>query len=488
MPDVQQFNLPDVGEGLTEAEIVSWRVKPGDTIKVNDIIVEIETAKSLVELPSPFAGTVADLLVAEGTTVAVGTPIISVTSGAAAAPEESGAVAAAEESDAEVSTATGDKAVEPGLIGGPAPGGRTSVLVGYGPRTTEAKRRPRKGSVPGTPSPAAAQAGVQSAFQPEAPAPGVPLEDAQPAEVDEPAVVGEPPAARAPRALAKPPVRKLAKDLGVDLMGLVGSGSGGAVTRADVESAAVGSQESAPLQRAVSAPPVGGETRIPVKGVRKVTAAAMVASAFTAPHVTEWTTIDATRTMKLVRMLKSDREFRDVKVSPLLVVARAVCLAARRTPEVNATWDEAAQEIVVKHYVNLGIAAATPRGLMVPNVKGADSLSTHGLAVALGELTTRAREGKTQPEEMSGGTFTITNVGVFGVDSGTPILNPGESGILAMGAIRRQPWVHAGKVKPRWVTTLALSFDHRVVDGEQGSRFLADVAAIVEDPGSALLF
>jgi 2-oxoisovalerate dehydrogenase E2 component (dihydrolipoyl transacylase) len=186
--------------------------------------------------------------------------------------------------------------------------------------------------------------------------------------------------------------------------------------------------------------------------------------------------------------LKSDREFRDVKLSPLLVVARAVCLAARRTPEVNATWDEAAQEIVVKHYVNLGIAAATPRGLMVPNVKGADSLSTHGLALALGELTTRAREGKTQPEEMSGGTFTITNVGVFGVDSGTPILNPGESGILAMGAIRRQPWVHAGKVKPRWVTTLALSFDHRVVDGEQGSRFLADVAAIVEDPGSALLF
>jgi 2-oxoisovalerate dehydrogenase E2 component (dihydrolipoyl transacylase) len=498
MPDVQQFNLPDVGEGLTEAEIVSWRVKPGDTIKVNDIIVEIETAKSLVELPSPFAGTVADLLVPEGTTVAVGTPIISVNtgSGGAAAPAESSdeaaaavpsdVVAPAESSD--VAAPAAEQAVEPGMIGGPAPGGRTSVLVGYGPRTTEAKRRPRKGSVPETPSPAAAQAGVQSTFQPEARAPSVPLEDAQPAAVDQPAVVGQPSEALGSRALAKPPVRKLAKDLGVDLVGLVGSGAGGVVTRADVEAAAGGSQEPAPLLHAVSAPPVGGETRIPVKGVRKVTAAAMVASAFTAPHVTEWITIDATRTMKLVRMLKSDREFRDVKVSPLLVVARAVCLAARRTPEVNATWDEAAQEIVVKHYVNLGIAAATPRGLMVPNVKGADSLSTHGLALALGELTTRAREGKTQPEEMSGGTFTITNVGVFGVDSGTPILNPGESGILAMGAIRRQPWVHAGKVKPRWITTLALSFDHRVVDGEQGSRFLADVAAIVEDPGSALLF
>jgi 2-oxoisovalerate dehydrogenase E2 component (dihydrolipoyl transacylase) len=484
MSDVQQFNLPDVGEGLTEAEIVSWRVKPGDTIKVNDIIVEIETAKSLVELPSPFAGIVADLLVPEGTTVAVGTPIIAVTSGSAGVAPE-----AASGAEDVVQTSTADQAVEPGLIGGPAPGGRTSVLVGYGPRTTEAKRRPRRGLVPESPSPAAARAGVQSAFQPEAPAPGVPLEDAQPAAVAQaPVLVSQAPAAVGSRALAKPPVRKLAKDLGVDLAGLVGSGAGGTVTRADVESAAGGALESVPSSRVVSSAPVGGETRIPVKGVRKVTAAAMVSSAFTAPHVTEWTTVDATRTMKLVRMLKVDREFRDVKVSPLLVVARAVCLAARRTPEVNSTWDEAAQEIVVKHYVNLGIAAATPRGLMVPNVKGADSLSTHGLALALGELTSRARDGKTQPEEMSGGTFTITNVGVFGVDSGTPILNPGESGILCMGAIRRQPWVHAGKVKPRWITTLALSFDHRVVDGEQGSRFLADVAAIVEDPGSALLF
>jgi 2-oxoisovalerate dehydrogenase E2 component (dihydrolipoyl transacylase) len=478
MSDVQRFNLPDVGEGLTEAEIVSWRVKPGDTIKVNDIIVEIETAKSLVELPSPFAGTVAGLLVPEGATVAVGTPIISVTTGEVASTsgdEDPGA------------PPPSDQAVEPGLIGGPAPGGRTSVLVGYGPRTTEAKRRPRKGSVPEAPSPAAAQVGVQSAFQPEGPTPGVSLEDAQPAAVEQ---LPEAPVAASSqaRALAKPPVRKLAKDLGVDLAELVGSGVGGSVTRADVESAAGSAQEPATPLHAISAAPVGGETRIPVKGVRKMTAQAMVSSAFTAPHVTEWTTVDASRTMKLVRRLKVDREFRDVKVSPLLVVARAVCLAARRTPEVNATWDEAAQEIVVKHYVNLGIAAATPRGLMVPNVKGADSLSTHGLAVALAELTARARDGKTQPEEMSGGTFTITNVGVFGVDSGTPILNPGESGILAMGVIRRQPWVHAGKVKPRWITTLALSFDHRVVDGEQGSRFLADVAAIVEDPGNALLF
>jgi pyruvate dehydrogenase E2 component (dihydrolipoamide acetyltransferase) len=219
-----------------------------------------------------------------------------------------------------------------------------------------------------------------------------------------------------------------------------------------------------------------------------MTAQAMVSSAFTAPHVTEWVTVDATRTMRMVSRLRQDRAFRHVKVSPLLVMARAVCLAVRRTPEVNATWDENAQEIVLKGYVNLGIAAATPRGLVVPNIKDADAMSAVELAGALNELTATAREGKTQPAEMSGGTFTITNVGVFGVDAGTPILNPGESAILAMGAIRKQPWVVGNRIKPRWVTTLALSFDHRIVDGEQGSRFLADVAALVEDPGNALLF
>ncbi|MDQ3484307.1 MAG: 2-oxo acid dehydrogenase subunit E2, partial [Actinomycetota bacterium] len=226
----------------------------------------------------------------------------------------------------------------------------------------------------------------------------------------------------------------------------------------------------------------------PVKGVRKMTAQAMVTSAFTAPHVTEWITLDATRTMRMVQRLRADRQFRDVKMSPLLIVSRAVCLAMRRTPELNASWDEAAQEIVLKSHVHLGIAAATPRGLMVPNIKYADQRSAYELAAAIGELTATAREGKTQPPDMSGGTFTITNVGVFGVDAGTPILNPGESGILCMGAIRKQPWVVGNKIRPRWVTTLALSFDHRVVDGEQGSRFLADVASIVRDPGSALLF
>ncbi|MDX6309044.1 MAG: hypothetical protein QOI06_2090 [Nocardioidaceae bacterium] len=462
-----EFKLPDVGEGLTEAELVTWMVKVGDTIKVNDIICEIETAKSLVELPSPYAGTVTRLMVSEGETVAVGTPIIAVSSGAAAAVDadaggagaataataDAGSAAEVVDEESTVERPPGDIAVEPGMIGSPAPlaDGVTPTLVGYGPRTAGTTRRPRRG---------AASAATEAA----APASG----DA--------------------RVLAKPPVRKLAKDLGVDLAAVVPTGPDGTITRDDVQAKAAGgvaAEEESPPAAAVQ--PGERETRVAVKGVRKMTAQAMVASAFTAPHVTEWITVDATRSMKLVARLRRDRAYQGVKVSPLLLVARAVCLAARRTPEVNASWDEAAQEIVLKHYVNLGIAAATPRGLIVPSIKDADSLSALDLAKALADLTAVARSGKTQPADMAGGTFTITNVGVFGVDSGTPILNPGESAILAVGAIRQQPWVVRGKIKVRWITTLAVSFDHRIVDGEQGSRFLSDVARIIEDPSNAIL-
>jgi 2-oxoisovalerate dehydrogenase E2 component (dihydrolipoyl transacylase) len=516
MSDVKMFKLPDVGEGLTEAEIVTWNVKPGDTIKVNDVIVEIETAKSLVELPSPYAGTVTELLAAEGDTVNVGSPIIAVETGdaSAAKPPETGDADAAKppetgdagaDKSAEtgssaadlVTSPTGDEPIEPGLIGGPAPGGRTSVLVGYGPRTTEAKRRPRKvGATPSESSPAAAQVGVQHSFTPHAtPAPDVSIEDAPSAGIPEHIVAPSEPAdtsnGQSAKVLAKPPVRKLAKDLGVDLTAVTATGPEGTITRDDVSAYADGGGAAdATGTPAVSRPEHTGEreTRVPVKGVRKMTAQAMVSSAFTAPHVTEWITIDATRTMKMVQRLRDHRDFRDVKVSPLLIVARAVCTAIRRTPEVNAAWDEAAQEIVLKNYVNLGIAAATPRGLIVPNVKDAETLRAVDLAKALGALTATARDGKTQPAEMSGGTFTITNVGVFGVDAGTPIINPGESAILCMGAIRKQPWVIGNKIRARWITTLAMSFDHRIVDGEQGSRFLADVASLVEDPGNALLF
>jgi len=429
---VREFKLPDPGEGLTEAEIVTWHVKPGDTVKVNDVIVEVETAKSLVELPVPFAGTVSALHVAEGDTVEVGTSIISIDDGA---------------SSAETPPPAED--VEEGLIGGTTSTGRTAVLVGYGVKQTEAKRRPR--SMP--------------ASQPEAP-------------------TGE-----RLRALAKPPVRKLAKDLGVDLGSVAPTGDGGVVTRADVEAAAGGAAGAA----AGFTEPGERETRVPVKGVRKMTAQAMVSSAFTAPHVTEWVTVDVTATMDLVERLKKDPEFRDVKVTPLLVLAKAMCLAARRNPGVNATWDEDAQEIVLKHYVNLGIAAATPRGLVVPNIKDADRMSMRELAEAIGTLTTTAREGRTQPADMTGGTLTITNVGVFGIDAGTPILNPGESAIMAFGTVGRRPWVVTGPdgseaIEARWVTTLALSFDHRLVDGELGSRYLADVAALLADPSRALVW
>jgi pyruvate dehydrogenase E2 component (dihydrolipoamide acetyltransferase) len=286
------------------------------------------------------------------------------------------------------------------------------------------------------------------------------------------------------KVLAKPPVRKLAKDLGVDLSTVPASGPGGTVTRDDVEAVATGATTS------TSYADDGGEreTRVPIKGVRKMIAQAMVASAFTAPHVTEWVTIDVTRTMDLVDRLKADREFRDVKVSPLLLVAKALILAVKRNPEVSAAWDEANQEIVYKRYVNLGIAAATPRGLIVPNIKDADRMSLLELAQAMGELTATARDGRTQPAETTGGTITITNVGVFGVDSGTPILNPGEAAILCFGAVRDMPWVVDGELAVRKVTQLALSFDHRLIDGELGSRFLADIARVLEEPATALLW
>ena len=443
MTETKQFNLPDIGEGLTEADILSWQVAVGDTVEVNQILVEVETAKAAVELPSPWAGVVTALHAAAGETVDVGKPIISIETGA-------GATAASAEVASEPVVAHGGD-----VHGGATTPRRQPVLVGYGPKDETAGRRRRR------------------------------RPDGPPAEPAIPAESAERPAAH--RVLAKPPVRKLAKSLGVDLTTLTPSDPNGVVTRDDVTAAANGG-----VTRPAARTRDVRETRVPIKGVRKHMAAAMVASAFTAPHVTEFVTIDVTATMELRDRVAARREFRDVKVSPLLFVAKAVLLAAARTPEVNATWDDAAGEIVLKHYVNLGIAAATDRGLVVPNIKDADQLSLRELAVAIGELTEVARAGRTSPADMAGGTFTITNVGVFGVDTGTPIINPGESGILAVGAIRRMPWVVGApdgteSIEPRWVTQLALSFDHRLIDGQQGSQFLADVASVLTDPGLALL-
>ncbi len=482
MGELRQFPLPDVGEGLTEGEILQWLVAVGDTVTVNQPLCEVETAKAAVELPSPYAGTVTALLHEAGETVDVGTPIVTIDVGGPAA--------------------VGDGASEPaaGLIGGAAPGGRTAVLVGYGPRNTDARRRPRRA----VPTASAPTPGVDygSGGQDRPPllatAPDMTtkpvrhggLEVGRQAEAHAASAEAVPSRAaesgrRRPRPLAKPLVRKLARDLGVDLTVLTGSGDGGVITRADVQEAAAG---PAPVTELRPAAATAGEQRIPVKGVRKHTAAAMVASAFTAPHVTEFLTVDVTRMMKLRSRIAARPEFAGVKVSPLLFAAKALLLAVGRYPMVNSSWDEAAQEIVVHGQVNLGIAAATPRGLLVPNVKDAGRLSLPELAGALAQLTETARADRTAPADMAGGTITITNVGVFGVDTGTPILNPGESAILAFGAVREMPWVHKGRVMPRQVTTLALSFDHRIVDGELGSRFLADVGAVLSDPGAALAF
>ena len=422
---VRHFRLPDVGEGLTEAEIVRWHVAPGDSVELNQTVVEIETAKAIVELPSPYEGVVAELLVDEGDTVAVGTPIIGVRE-PGEAPEPKGS---APEQETRPPRA-GEETI------------RTPVLVGYGVKPAGTRRRPRK--PPNRPAAA-------------------------------------PPAGRA---LAKPPVRKLAKDLGVDLSTVVGTGPEGTVTREDVRASVetAGAVAPAERERPPAPPSSADEERIPVKGVRKATAAAMVSSAFSAPHVTEFLQVDVTRTVKTVERLRALPEYAETKISPMLLVSRALLTAVRRHPMINSSWDEEAREIVVKRRVNLGVAVAAERGLLVPNLKDAHALPLPELASGLSALIAKARDGRCEPADLTGGTITITNVGVFGVDAGTPILSPGEAAILAVGRIRELPWIHRGKIKPRRVATLSLSFDHRVVDGELGSAVLRETGALLEDP------
>ncbi len=493
---IKIFKLPDPGEGLVEAEIVEWKVAVGDTVKVNDMVLEVETAKSLVELPIPWAGTVKEIFGEVGQTIEVGTPIITIDDGL-------GGDLPAHAQDADS---------VPGLAD---PGDQQEAnLVGYGAKAGASARRARKQAAPAgrmPPSQAAPAPPAVAVAPPPAEVvtatPAVPEPTSPAPRTESPAPAVDSGARSGGRPKAKPPVRKLAKDLGVDLWSVTGSGEGGIITRDDVTAhaqgggagsvaAEVGSSVAGGAGPAAYGLPFGSgerEVRTPIKGVRKMTAAAMVGSAFTAPHVTEWITFDVSATMELVDRLKRDREFKDVKVTPLLVLAKALIVAIRRNPGMNATWDEAAQEVVQKNYVNLGIAAATPRGLIVPNIKDAHALTMLQLAEAIGALTATAREGRTQPAQMSGGTITITNVGVFGVDSGTPIINPGESAIVAFGAIRKQPWVVTGadgsdEIAVRHVTQLAISFDHRLIDGELGSRFLADLAALLGDPSRGLVW
>ncbi|KAD3515351.1 2-oxo acid dehydrogenase subunit E2 [Arthrobacter yangruifuii] len=456
---LREFRLPDLGEGLTESEILNWHVSVGDTVELNQVIADVETAKAVVELPSPYAGIVARLHEQAGTVVEVGSPIVSF----------------------EVATPAGADADGSGTGGESAPAKREPNLVGYGavPDAVGRPARRRRGAAAAAdpvpvPVTAAAPAAVTGAVAVAAAAPAV---SAAPAPVRE-------------RPRSTPPVRKLARDMGVDLTGVQGSGPGGLVVRADIVRAALPAADTASATAAPAAAGpqgcAGREERTPVSGMRKHTAAAMVASAFTAPHATVFLTVDITPTMELLKRLKQQPAFDGLKLSPLTLAAKAVCLALRRYPSLNSRWDEAAREIVRYNYVNLGIAAATPRGLMVPNIKDAQALSLHGLAAAVTALAQTARDGKTPQADLAGGTISISNVGVFGVDAGTPILNPGEAGILALGAVRRQPWEYEGEIALRSVMTLSLSFDHRLVDGEQGAGFLSDVGAVLADPLLAL--
>ena len=494
----KEFRLPDVGEGLTEADIVAWHVQPGDTVKINQIIVDIETAKAVVELPSPFAGTVSALLVEVGQTVDVGVPIIAIdvpdAAGAGPAPEQPGTKPGAKPGTSAPEAGPGSDAPE-AKNGSPA---RQPVLVGYGVKPGSTSRRPRKKQPPTRPGSYPATPSAPPIGGPVPPAAGPGGTPPFPAGIKLPPGILAPgsPAAKPARALAKPPVRRLARDLGIDLAGLAGSGPEGSVTKDDVARAAGEARTRSAQPHEVPdgephaaaglsprpATEAPAEERIPVRGVRKHTAAAMVASAFTAPHVTEFLQVDVTETMAAVRRARDLPEFAGVKVSPLLFVAKALLVAARRHPMINSSWDEDAQEIVVKRPVNLGIAVAAERGLLVPNVKSADGLPLAELARAIDGLAATARTGKTTPADLAGGTITITNVGVFGVDAGTPILMPGEAAILAFGQVRDLPWVVAGELAVRKVTTLSLSFDHRIVDGELGSAVLRDVGSMLEDP------
>lgn len=448
---LQVFKLPDLGEGLTESELLNWKVSIGDTVHLNQVIAEVETAKAVVELPSPYEGVVADLLAEPGQTVPVGDPLVSfkISEDDDAAPGPSAATdsAGAQEEEEEK---------------------RQPTLVGYGAEVAKKgrpQRRARLGNV----------ASNSESAEDSATRGGVVVLERNPAS----------PLKERPR--STPPVRKFARDAGVNLEDVTGTGAAGLITREDVEKFVA--QGAAPAVAQAAEPVTSGagerEERVPIKGVRKATAAAMVHSAFTAPHVTEFLTVDVTKTMKLIRKLK-EKDFAGVRLGPLQVVSKVVTAALMRHPELNSRWDETAGEIVVPRYVNLGLAAATPRGLMVPNIKNAQEMSLRDLCVAMDELVTTARDGKSSPEQLTHGTFTITNVGVFGVDAGTPIINPGEAAILAMGQVRQQPWAHQGKIKLREVMVLSLSFDHRLVDGEQGSKFLAEIGAVLEDPASLL--
>ncbi len=441
--EVREFKLPDLGEGLEEAEIVSWMVKEGDEVTLNQPIVEVETEKAIVEIPSPFAGTVEKLFGDVGQRMKVGAPLVS------------------------IRTAGGDAGAAPASGGGGGAGRRQEVLVGYGPEEGKGKRRRRKIG-------RRDDEGAGGQVEEEAPAATVsPLRPAR-------------------KALATPPVRKLARERGIDIDTVTGTGPGGRVTREDVMAAAADTRgearaaEPAPVRRisGTAASIAEEEEHVPVRAIRRSIARQMVRSYHELVHVTEWCTIDATELMQLRERLNASPEAQGQKLSPLPIVVKALVPAIRQWPHVNSSWagDDDNAEIIVKKYIHVGIATDTDRGLLVPVVKNADHLNVFEIAQEIGRLVGISRDGSIGVEDLKGSTITITNVGSFGMESGTPIINYPETGIIALGAITKKPWVVNDEIVPRHVMTLAFTFDHRVLDGAYAGRFLRYLGDLIENP------
>ncbi|OEJ95372.1 dihydrolipoamide acetyltransferase family protein [Streptomyces thermolilacinus] len=481
MAQVLEFKLPDLGEGLTEAEIVRWLVSVGDVVAIDQPVVEVETAKAMVEVPCPYGGVVTARYGEEGEELPVGAPLLTVAVGAQETPAASPSASGRGADGAASAGASGDSAKS-------ADEGSGNVLVGYGTSTsTTRRRRVRPAPIAASAAPAApavtpaaaapvtapASAPVSAAPVPSAPVPSAPVPSAP---VDGPVPV------------ISPLVRKLARERGIDLRQLRGSGPDGLILRADVERASAAAQapaDTAPARPAASAAPAGTAVaeRVPLRGVRGAVADKLTRSRQEIPDATCWVDADATELMAARAAMNAAG---GPKISLLALLARICTAALARYPELNSRVDLEAREIVRLSEVHLGFAAQTDRGLVVPVVRDAHTRSAEDLTAEFGRLTEVARAGQLTPADLTGGTFTLNNYGVFGVDGSTPIINHPEAAMLGVGRIIPKPWVHNGELAVRQVVQLSLTFDHRVCDGGTAGGFLRYVADCVEHPAVLL--
>ncbi|MFC8726630.1 dihydrolipoamide acetyltransferase family protein [Streptomyces bacillaris] len=477
MAQVLEFKLPDLGEGLTEAEIVRWLVEVGDVVAIDQPVVEVETAKAMVEVPCPYGGVVTARFGEEGSEFPVGAPLLTVAVGATEAPA-SPAPSTSSAASASGASSAGAPAAEESSAGS------GNVLVGYGTGAPAARRRRIRPERIGTPA---------------APAPA-PVVEPEPVPVAVPAATGEVNGQQGPVAVVSPLVRRLARQHEIDLRRLTGSGPDGLILRADVDSAIRRAEEAARAQTrtapaepavaeaptAVAAAPAAAE-RIPLRGVRGAVADKLSRSRSEIPDATCWVDADATELMAArAAMNAASGPSGGPKVSVLALLARICTAALARYPELNSTVDTAAREIVRLPGVHLGFAAQTERGLVVPVVRDAHIRNAESIGAEIARLTELARTGKLSPAQLTGGTFTLNNYGVFGVDGSTPIINHPEAAMLGVGRIMPKPWVHNGELAVRQVVQLSLTFDHRVCDGGTAGGFLRYVADCVEQPAVLL--